>query len=265
MTIDVDPDWWRTLFDEVYLVTDARSVGDDAVTRQEIDIFTRLVPMQPHERILDLCGGHGRHALELCRRGFEHCIVLDYSSVLLDIGRRDAGRDCGAVRFIQGDARRTALAGEAFDHVLILGNSLGYISETEADVSILQESRRLLKPRGWLLLDVTDGAAVRARIAPCAWHEIGEDVVVCRKRELTEKRICAREMVLSKRRGMIRDRTYCIRLYNAQELADLLDRAGFADVQLHSGGASLHHEEDVGCMNHRLLLTARKPSARRHR
>ena len=28
MTINVDPDWWQTLFDEVYLVTDARTVGD---------------------------------------------------------------------------------------------------------------------------------------------------------------------------------------------------------------------------------------------
>jgi D-alanine-D-alanine ligase len=265
MTIDVDPDWWRTLFDEVYLMTDARSVGDVAVTRQEIDVFTTLVPMQPRERILDLCGGHGRHALELCRRGFERCIVLDYSPVLLTIGRQEAARRCRSVRFVQGDARRTALAGEIFDHVLILGNSLGYISEAEADLSILQESRRLLKPRGWLLLDVTDGTAVRAKIAPRAWHEIGEDVVVCRKRELEGPCICAREMVLSKRRGMIRDRSYCIRLYGAQELADLLNRAGFVDVLVHDGATSMRHEEDVGCMNHRLLLTARKPAVRPRR
>ncbi|MGD8955522.1 MAG: class I SAM-dependent methyltransferase, partial [Desulfobacterales bacterium] len=90
MTIDVDPDWWKTLFDEVYLVTDARSVGDDDITRQEIDIFLALVPMQSDDRILDLCGGHGRHTLELCRRGFHDCTVLDYSQPLLDIGARVA-------------------------------------------------------------------------------------------------------------------------------------------------------------------------------
>ena len=32
MTIEVDPDWWKTLFDEVYLLTDARSVDDARVT-----------------------------------------------------------------------------------------------------------------------------------------------------------------------------------------------------------------------------------------
>jgi D-alanine-D-alanine ligase len=101
MTIDVDPDWWKTLFDEVYLVTDARSVGDDHITRQEIDIFTALIPLQTRDRILDLCGGHGRHALELCRRGFRDCTVLDYSQPLIDIGAEMPPPEL-PVRFVQG-------------------------------------------------------------------------------------------------------------------------------------------------------------------
>ena len=259
MTIDVDPDWWKTLFDEVYLVTDARSVGNDDITRQEIDIFLALVPMQPDDRILDLCGGHGRHTLELCRRGFRDCTVLDYSRPLLDIGARVAAQKRYPVQFVQGDARQTELTSEAFDHVLILGNSLGYIPEPDADLRILQESRRLLKSRGWLLLDVTDGEAVSAKIAPHAWHEIGDDVVVCRQREVKDGRVCAREMVLSKGQGMIRDRTYCIRLYGADDLAALVARAGFGDVQVHSDASALNRTEDVGCMNHRLVVAARKP------
>jgi len=259
MTIDVDPDWWKTLFDEVYLVTDARSVDDDDITRQEIDIFLALVPMQPDDRILDLCGGHGRHTLELCQRGFSDCTVLDYSRPLLDIGARVAAQRRLSVKFEQGDARHTELTSEAFDHVLILGNSLGYIPEPDADLRILQESRRLLKSRGWLLLDVSDGEAVSANIAPHAWHEIGDDVVVCRQREVKDGLVCAREMVLSKGQGMIRDRTYCIRLYGADDLAELIARAGFADVQVHSDASALNRVEDVGCMNHRLVVAARKP------
>lgn len=259
MTIDVDPDWWKTLFDEVYLVTDARSVGDMQITRQELDIFTSLVPMQPQDRILDLCGGQGRHALELCRRGFRHCTVLDYSQPLLDIGRREAAGKPSAVEFLQGDARHTALPSETFDHVLILGNSLGYLPELDADLRILKESLRLLKPRGWMLLDVTDGAAACATVCPNAWHEIGNDVVVCRQREIKNGRVCAREMVLSKTQGMIRDRTYCIRLYRAEDLAELVARAGFGRVKVHRDASALNRAEDVGCMNQRLVVVARKP------
>lgn len=259
MTIDVDPDWWKTLFDEVYLMTDARSIGDPAITRQEIDIFTSLVPMQPHDRILDLCGGQGRHAIELCRRGFRDCTVLDYSQPLIDIGKREAIDQCRSVQFVQGDARHTDLPPEAFNHVLILGNSLGYITEPDADLHILQESMRLLKPRGWLLLDVTDGAAACTTLPPLAWHEIGDDVVVCRQREVKDDRICAREMVLSKAQGMIRDLTYCIRPYDTEDLAELVARAGFCDIKRYSDASVLKPTEDVGCMNQRLVVSARKP------
>lgn len=259
MTIDVDPDWWKTLFDEIYLVTDARSVNNDNITRQEINIFTSLIPMRTDHRILDLCGGHGRHALELSRRGFCDCTVLDYSRRLVDIGARDAASQGYPVRFVQGDARHTGLDTSAFDHVLILGNSLGYILEPDADLNILKEGRRLLKSGGWLLLDVADGEAVNAKITPLAWHEIGEDVVVCRQREIREGRICAREMVLSKNSGMIRDKGYCIRLYGADDLAALVTRAGFDTVKVHTDAAALKCEEDVGCMNHRLVVVARKP------
>jgi D-alanine-D-alanine ligase len=39
MSIKVDPDWWKTLFDEVYLLTDARSVCDARITRREVDLI----------------------------------------------------------------------------------------------------------------------------------------------------------------------------------------------------------------------------------
>jgi len=259
MTIDVDPDWWKTLFDEVYLLTDARSVDDDRITRQEIDIFTTLIRLDLSERILDLCGGHGRHSIELHSRGFLDCTVLDYSQALLDIGANNAAEKGYAIRFIQGDARHTTFTSETFDHVLILGNSLGYIQDPSADLLILKESERLLKPQGCLLLDVTDGESVQTKISPLAWHQIGDDIVVCRQREVKNDIISAREMVLSKARGLIRDKTYCIRLYSADNLVALARSAGFDDVQIHTAASAMNCTEDVGCMNHRLVVSARKP------
>ena len=259
MTLAVDPDWWKTLFDDIYLVTDARTVRDDALTRQEVDIFCDLVPMGPEKRVLDLCGGQGRHALELTGRGNAVCTVLDYSPVLLTEGRQNAQRQNLAITFVQGDARKTPLAAAAFDIVLILGNSLGYSTEQNADLKILLESRRLLVAGGWLLLDVTDGGAVRQNLAPNAWHEIEDDVVVCRQRELESNRVCARELVLSKTRGVIRDRSYSIQIYDPRGLEALVSQAGFVDIQINAHRAVLDNQEDRGCMNHRLIVVARKP------
>jgi D-alanine-D-alanine ligase len=259
MTLSADPDWWKTLFDEIYLVTDARTVQDEALTRREVDVFCDLIPMGPKARVLDLCGGQGRHALELTRRGNGACTVLDYSPVLLAEGRQNAKGQNLSVTFVQGDARATPLAAGTFDVVMILGNSLGYSAEKKADLNILLESRRLLAHGGWLLLDVTDGSAVRHNLTPNAWHEIGDDVVVCRQRELGPERVCAREMVLSKTRGVIRDKTYSIHLYEPQGIEALASRAGFVDIQINAHHAVLNDREDRGCMNHRLIAVARRP------
>ncbi|MGD8241706.1 MAG: class I SAM-dependent methyltransferase [Desulfobacterales bacterium] len=260
MRISVNPDWWRTLFDEIYLVTDKRSVDNIDITRHEIDILGRILPLASDARILDLCGGQGRHTLELCRRGYKNCTVLDYSRPLLSRGHGDALRQNLPVRFIQGDARSLAIDTARIDHVLILGNSLGYLADQDADLQILRECQRVLAARGWLLLDVTDGGAVRRQMTPNAWHEIDGEVVVCREREIRDGCVCAREMVLHKSRGLIRDQNYRIRLYSANDLTAIVAEAGFTDIQQHDPqSAELARGQDVGCMQQRLLISARKP------
>jgi D-alanine-D-alanine ligase len=258
MTIHVDPDWWKTLFDDVYLVTDARSVCSPEVTRTEVEVFSRLIPIDRSHHVLDLCGGHGRHALELCRRGFRHCTVLDYSRCLLRRGADAAARHGFPVTFVNGDARNTAFTAGCFDHVMVLGNSLGYIPDPQADADILAEAHRILKGGGWLLLDVADGTSIRKRFTPNAWHEIGEDVVVCRQREQQGDVICAREMVISKSGGLIRDCTYCMRLYAPPALAAAAARAGFSRTTVHTDFSPHLGEGDYGFMNHRMIITAQK-------
>ena len=258
MTITVKSDWWKTLFDDVYLLTDARTVRNEARTRQEVDLFCHLVPIGATDRVLDLCGGQGRHTIELRRRGCGPCTVLDYSPFLLAEGMRNAAADNVSVSFVQGDARNTPLASSAFDVVLILGNSLGYVAEAEADLRILQESWRVLGHGGRLLLDVSDGGALRQNLAPNAWHEIGTDMVVCRQRELHFDRVCARELVISKTNGIIRDKTYGIRIYEPRALSDLVTHAGFTDIRITTDKSDFQSREDRGCMNHRLVIDARK-------
>lgn len=260
MTITVDPDWWKTLFDEIYLTTDARTVCNQELTCRDIDIICQLIPIHPDHRLLDFCGGHGRHSLELYRRGFKNCTVFDYSQTLLRVGAENARRLDYDIRFMQGDARNSRLENESYDHVLIMGNSLGYVPDEKSDLSILSESFRVLKSKGWLLLDVTDGMAICEKFIPNAWHEIGDDIVVCRHREVSDGSIRAREMVLSKKDGLIRDENYCIRIYDQQYVKELLYRTGYTDIKIFSQNSLAGIDApDLGCMNHRLILTAIKP------
>lgn len=246
------------MFDEVYLLTDARSVCDQEITRKEVDIICEILPIRPEDKILDLCGGHGRHSLELCERGFDECTLVDYSQCLIEHASKQAEKYHYPIRFIQADARHPGLLPESFDHVLIMGNSLGYISVPDADKEIVSEAHRMLRFGGWLLADITNGEVVKNTFMPSAWHEIGDDMVVCRERELHGDRLHAREMVISKQRGIVRDETYAVRLYEPPEFEWLLGDVGFKNVKVHTDFSSHHAEGDYGFMNSRMFVTGQK-------
>jgi D-alanine-D-alanine ligase len=259
VTLKAPADWWKTMFDEVYLMTDARSVCDEDITRREVDLICRLIPMRFGDRILDLCGGHGRHSIEFCTRGFGKCTVVDYSACLIDCAKTKAAECHYTINCIQADARETGLPAESFDHVLIMGNSLGYIPGAVADKEIITEALRVLRSGGWLLVDVTDGEKVKSAFSPRAWHEIGGDVVVCRERSLDGNILSAREIVLSKREGLIRDCKYAIRLYDVFSLKNLVASAGFRDVTVHTDFSPHRRHGDFGFMNCRMLASGQKP------
>ncbi len=258
MTIEVDPEWWKTMFDEFYLLTDARSVCDDEITQREVDLVCQLLPIRLTHRILDLCGGHGRHSLELSRRGFSRCTLVDYSEFLLSRARSEARQYNYPIDCIQADARSTGLASRIFDHALIMGNSLGYLPEPSADRKILIEAKRVLRSGGWILIDLADAEAVRNKFRPEAWHEIDEDILVCRRRELGADRVSVREMVLSKKRGLIRDRTYSIRFYEPGKISELLGQVGFEGVRTITDFSPHRDQGDYGFMNHRMIAIGQK-------
>jgi D-alanine-D-alanine ligase len=260
MGIRVDPDWWKTLFDEVYLLTDARSVCDPRITRHEVDMICSLLPVRGSHKILDLCGGHGRHSLELSSRGFNACTLFDYSRTLIEVARKRARRDDLELDFICGDARQMDVSTGTYDHVIIMGNSMGYIQKEGADAGILAEAFRVLRSGGWLLVDVADGQTIRSGCKPYAWHEIGEEIIVCRQREIQGDFICAREIVLSKTDGLIRDQTYAMRLYDETTLSALLESAGFSRITVHTDFSPHDKDGDYGFMNNRLIATSQKNS-----
>lgn len=258
MSITVNSDWWKSMFDDVYLLTDARSVCNDTITSREVDMVCQLIPIRTDHKILDLCGGHGRHVFEFCDRGFGACTLVDYSQYLIECAAAHALQCSYSIDLIRSDARNTGLSSEYFHHALILGNSLGYIQTPYADAQILSEAYRVLRPGGFLLVDVTDGKAIKASFKPNAWHDIDANTVVCRQRELHGDTIRAREMVLSKEKGLIRDKTYAVRLYEPDTLELLLKRTGFKKIAVITDFSPHLGDGDFGFMNCRMIATGRK-------
>jgi len=254
----VPPDWWRSLFDETYLQTDARSILDEELTRREVDEVIQALDLGREEAILDLCGGQGRHALEMARRGYGRVLVLDFSQALLSRGRAQAQREGQAVAFVRGDARSLPFGEENFHAILCLANSFGYGATRADDLQILKESCRLLQPGGSLCLEVADPGYARTHLPLLSWHEAPGDLVVCRRRWLTPEHLICREMVLSRRHGLVRDCAYQVRLYEPQDLEASLKDAGFTRVRVIQNREPHSRPKERGALSRRLAVAAWK-------
>lgn len=255
----VKADWWRHLFNANYLRTDGDVVEDRDLTKNEVDIFLSALDLSNDSKILDLCCGQGRHALEIAKRGYDNVVGLDRSHYLIYRARKINKTNGLNVLFKEGDARKLPFQPDNFDAVIIAGNSFGYFDSTEDDIRILKEVMRVLKPAGKLLIDVTDGNYMREHFQARSWEWIDKNYFVCRERSLSEdsERLVSREVITHVTKGVIADQFYAERLYSNADLKNLLTRAGF---EKHCNYSEVSTEskrnQDLGMMAERIVVTA---------
>ncbi len=255
-------DWWRTLFNSVYLKTDGDVVENELNTSRDIDLLIHTVGLEPNDRILDLCCGQGRHSLELAKRGFRHVTGLDRSRYLIRLAKKRA-RSLGLqVAFHEGDARRIRLPESSFHCVFLFGNSFGYFEREDDDLAVLEAVKRALITEGEIAMDLVDGEWMKSNFDPRSWEWIDQDQFVCRERSLASDgvRLVSREVVVHAEKGVIADQFYAERLYTRESISQLLELAGFTAVR-HYGKLSTDSDrgQDLGMMAHRIYLTAEAP------
>jgi D-alanine-D-alanine ligase len=255
-------DWWRTLFNAVYLKTDGDVVENDANTVRDVDNLIAAAGLEPGDRVLDLCCGQGRHVLELARRGFRHVTGIDRSRYLIRLARKRAKALNLSVQFHEGDARRFRVGDSVFDCVALLGNSFGYFEREEEDLSVLEAVKRALRSNGTLVMDVTDGEWMRDHFERRSWEWVDQDHFVCRERSLSsdQRRLISREVVVHAEKGVIADQFYAERLYSRERLAAIVEAAGFTGLRfIDPQDAASTRNQDLGMMARRFVLAARGP------
>ncbi|MDI6892847.1 MAG: methyltransferase domain-containing protein [Actinomycetota bacterium] len=255
----IQPDWWRYIFNSIYLKTDADVVDDQEITRKEVDLFSEILGLKPEDKILDLCCGQGRHSLELARRGFLNVEGLDRSHYLVQKAKAQAKKENINVKIREGDARKLLYPPDTFDVVAILGNSFGYFETIQDDMRVLKEVFRALRPWGELLIDVADGEHLREQFQPRSWEWIDKKYFVCRERSLSldKQRLISREVVTHVEKGVIADQFYAERLYDRESLEEILKAAGFSNITVHGEiSPDSQRNQDLGMMERRIIATA---------
>jgi D-alanine-D-alanine ligase len=256
----VKADWWKHIFNANYLRTDNDVVGDDAVTNYEVDLFEKFLDLPKNANILDLCCGQGRHVIEFCSRGYKNIFGLDRSHYLITRARAIAKKNNLDISFKEGDARKLPYLTNHFDAVMILGNSFGYFETQKDDQLVLAEIFRILKPKGKLLIDITDGDYTRENFEPRSWEWIDKNYFVCRERSISSdnERLISREVITHVNKGVVADQFYAERLYSPQQLQELLTENEFINVGLkETMNTQSQRNQDLGMMARRNIITAK--------
>ena len=252
------PNWWKSFFNEIYLITDARSICNPTLTFHEVDLIEKTLGLNKKDRILDLCGGYGRHCLEFAKRGYLDLTVLDYSDFQIKHGKAAAKKQSLKVKFIRADARANNLKSNYYDAVIIMANSFGYFVKEKENYKILKESGRLLKKGGKLLLDLADPDYIKNNLKPFNWHIANKDIIVLRKREINRNILKAREIVISRNQGILRDGFYYEMVYTKKKIIELIKKAGFINISF-KNNLSLHNRKTgYGLLTCRMFISAIK-------
>ena len=141
-----DPCWYRQHFNKDYRILYAAR-NDEEADAQAAFAAERL-DIRPHDTVLDLCCGHGRHLEAFARRDIR-ATGIDLSLPLLEAAScRDAGP------LIRADMRKLPFAGGGFSVLVNFFTSLGYFESEEENLATIEEMARVLEPGGRFLIDL---------------------------------------------------------------------------------------------------------------
>ena len=145
---ETDSTWYRQHFNEDYRTLYA--ARDDAEAELQVAFAEEQLKIRPHDRVLDLCCGHGRHLEALAKRNIR-ATGVDLSLPLL---KEALLRGSGAL--LRADMRKLPFAAgaEGFSVLLNFFTSFGYFQEENDNLAVIEEIARVLRPGGRFLLDL---------------------------------------------------------------------------------------------------------------
>ncbi len=195
-------------------------------TRSEVDFIEKTLRLDPGARILDCPCGHGRHAIELARRGYA-VTGQDLNAFFLDEAKKAAREADAKVTWRKGDMRRPPKG--PFDAAFNLYTSFGYFADEADDQLTLDATARVLRSGAVFVLDIQNRDRM-VRMWQQAWRDWtratdGSVVTTERTFDMVRGRVDERRV------RMWRDREHeevstSLRAYAASELAVMLARAG---------------------------------------
>ncbi len=249
--------WYRRLFDgfyyDVWFRRGASGEADAARTTAEVDFLLTALDLPPGAAVLDLACGHGRHAIDLARRGYQ-VTGLDLSASHLALARKAAAAAGVTVTWVEADMREPPPG--PFDAVINLYSAFGYLESDAADQAVLTAVGQALRPGGSFLLEMRNREQVVRRFQSHVWQPLADGSLFLQAAtlDLLTGRIHT-EVTLVEPDGRRESREFIMRQYTLAELVQMLAAAGLAVREAWGNFDGSHYTLD----SPRLLVLAERP------
>lgn len=249
---EIDPRWYETFFEGDWL--ELAVDHDEELSRAEVNFLVDRLRLVPGARVLDLACGHGRHAIELARRGFR-VTAADISGPALAVARERAAK-CGVELDLVKLDMRELEADSEFDAVCNFASAFGYYPREEEDLDVLRGVARGLVPGGSFLIETMNAQWLLRNFEPRARRtlENGTEVLERRSYDPATRRSSA-TWELTRADGTRSEMRHSMRIYTCPELCAMLGQAGL-DVDGVWGGVD---GAPLGIDRRRLVVRCRKP------
>jgi len=180
----MDPAWYRTFFDGI-TVDFWRLAATPEWTQRDVELAWRELNLKAGDHVLDCPCGHGRHAVELARRG---CRILgiDVSSYCLTLAREAAAVAGVDIELRQGDMLELANL-PTIDAAITLGNSFGYLDHAGMSRFCCSVATALRPGGRWLIEPCAVAESLLPTLKPEREYTLGPIHVHSRNRYLTDE------------------------------------------------------------------------------
>lgn len=250
--------WWHEFFDDDYaayglLNTDPNE--DSAIA----EFIIRSLELKPGDTVFDQCCGVGRISLQMAARGM-NVVGVDRVQSYVDIATREADK-----RQVSGCAFHCADAHQFVSPIPCDGavnwfTSFGYSPDDEQNIRFFQSAFVSLKPGGRFMIDYMNVPRVLAELRP--WYidrptapALDGLIVLHETKPDLAAGMMNSDWTFLYPDGRRKHRRIATRMYLPSDIAAMLRRCGFDDVQL----LGSREGEPLTLAGKRCIALARKP------
>jgi len=243
--------WYDDFFDATYREIEQDRFAPEQ-TQREVDFVEGAFGLAAGARVLDMCCGHGRHSLELARRGYR-VTGVDRNEAFIQAAETDA-RAAGVEADWQVADMRAFVPQQPYDAVLNLFFAWGYLESEAADRQALGIMARSLGPGGQLIIEYQNRELVLQHIQN-TWRRLTSGDVLLREFEFepSTSRLSGAQIVI-RQNGERVERRFDLRLYTCSELLQLLMAEGVTPTAAYGG----YGGEAFGLHSPMLIVVGRK-------